>query len=258
MRSTGRSRFAGPPVNAGVRQLKNVRAIFLTYALTIEALKERRHGLYQALFYPGLALVFLSPISEAASFPFNILAFMASMPPYIVLAVRVHEQILLVDPINERARGNAKYWLYAFAALIVGLISVCPMLILAGTSFVAAGGAKFPEPAFFVLSLIFATGVASSLYLSSRASLILPERALGRPASLSEAWDWSSHNGWKLAGALLAPPMALGILVQLLVSPLPERIQDSVSALFGIPITILGVALLSVAYRQLRARNGVA
>ena len=168
---------------------------------------------------------------------------------YAAVAVNVHRQILLT---TEESRIRPKfevflnYVVWGFAVILLGIACVIPSQALnAGESDgISAVGAV----GLFV-------GIVAALYVSSRASLILPERALGRELDFRSIWNLSTGNGWKLTGALLLPPFVVNIAIAVLTVPLEGKASDVASAVLAAPLLVLEIALLSVAYEHFRANH---
>jgi hypothetical protein len=164
----------------------------------------------------------------------GVLSFLA----YVVLAVRIHRHILLPD--SEKHVSAQPMVLFNFGTW-VALISLIGILFLAPIMFFDAA-----PKALLPLMLI------PSFYLAARASLALPDRALGNSAPLSDLWRWSAGNGWKLTAVLFLPPFLINVLIVAATFGAHKELKQLITAIASIPVLIFEVALLSCAYRDLK------
>lgn len=226
-----------------------MRAILHILSLAVAAIKGRWRGLLEALALPCLGLALLSVLTHALSGGLSTVVLLVSLPLYVIVAVRVHKQILLEGASKRSEVGLNTFLQYFGASILVFLVTV-PAILLAMVSFAASSG-----PLAYLAYALIAVSILAAFYLASRASLMLPERALDRSSSFSEIWSWSQHNGWRLTGALMLPPHILNFASQVLLWPLPPMGQAMVGAILNLPIMVFELALLSVAYRELRGRS---
>lgn len=159
---------------------------------------------------------------------------------YVLLAVAVHRYILVGDPaLADENLGKAAFlyfvWLIA-TGVVAALIAVPIMLMLA--SVISGFGVFF--------------ALLPALYVTSRLSLVLPDRAIGRETEWREIWAVSVGNGWKLTAILVLLPMLFSLPFSLLQAVLPAGFSVLIEVLAVAPLVILNVALLSIAYQQLR------
>ena len=168
------------------------------------------------------------------SHPAEILAFTA----YVILAVRIHRHILLSDAGNENTVNAMLHFKFGIWVVLLALFAtalVLPAMLL---------GTISP----FVLPL----ALVPLIYFVARASLVLPDRALGGSTPFDEVWSWSIGNGWKLGAVLFVPPLLINLVIVLATISMPTELRQLISAFASIPVLIFEVALLSCAYRGLR------
>lgn len=204
----------------------------------IKALRENREDIVRTATVPAIAISALHVMPAKNTF-FGWMFAGMSFPIYIVLAVGVHRVILL----SESSENESS--IHNYARFVIWSIAVVSLFLVIFLPFAAFGGYWF----YLIIVL-----VVPALYVSARASLILPNRAVGELVPFEKTWKWSEGNGWQLLGALFVPPFVLDILISLFTSWMNEVARDLSVAVLSIPVVVIEVAVLSVAYRDLRAR----
>jgi hypothetical protein len=207
-------------------------------ALRVDAQRILRLALVPSFLIVAADL--LPAINTLSSVATRVLSFVA----YAVLAIGIHRHILLPDV--EKRLFPRPMVLFIFSTWIafislIGLAFLAPVMLLGA-------------PSKFLLPLV----LIPSFYLSSRASLVLPDRALGHSTPLNDIWRWSFGNGWKLTAVLFLPPFLMNVLMGLVTLGADKELRQLVKAIASIPVLIFEVALLSCAYRDLKKLNHAA
>ncbi len=189
--------------------------------------------------WPPLLLLVIGTALSVASISTEALGSVLSFVGYILLAVAVHRYILadeLVDKDDGLAKASFLYFLWLIGiGLVSAFVFMLPTLLLL----------QFGVPAIVILVTL------PVAYVTSRMSLVLPDRAIGRDTEINVVWAISQGNGWKLTIILALLPIVLSLPFGLLQWVLPGGLYALVEVLTAAPLIILNVALLSVAYRQL-------
>lgn len=196
--------------------------------LTMVSISRYFPGLLKSIFVASLIVLFCSflPFESPREMLLNYLAASLSSA---YLATQVHrfvvqEEAQSVLPKNLGDVFHYMFWLFVlqlpFAVLFLPLLWM-PNWI-------------FPAIIFFGIPLI---------YLTSRMSLILANRVVGRRDSFVDVWRWSGEVGWQLTAALFFPPIAINILML--------GVPNGASTLVNFICTIFFVGLLSNAYKTL-------
>lgn len=205
------------------------------------ALREDRWRVLRIAAAPAVVIVIAGSVPDINALLSQATGFLALLA-YIVLAVRVHRHILLVDAENGHPATAMLHVRFGFWVIVPGLIASVLML---PTVLFGATSAHL-----FLLLLLLA--LVPALYFVARVSLVLPDRALGYSAPLGEVWKWSAGNGWKLVAVLFLPPFLINAVISLATFGAPEELAELLSVIATIPILIFEVALLSCAYRGLK------
>lgn len=191
---------------------------------------------------PPVLVIFVMQVIPAPNAVLGAAAIAVAVAAYAVLAVRVHRHVLL--PQGGEPAVHTLYGMYAvwaiYITLMAGLVFVPVVMI---SSRIPAGG------------IWLLPGLAAGLYLLSRLSLLLPDRAVGGSAAVDRVWAWSRGNGWKLTATLCIPPFLLNFPLASVVSLMQKEIGAAVEAAVSIPIAIFQVALMSCTYRSLKDRG---
>ncbi|MEM1188289.1 MAG: hypothetical protein AAGI72_07170 [Pseudomonadota bacterium] len=164
---------------------------------------------------------------------------------YIDIAIRTHRFVLLPDGSDSNGLRAPIFLRFLLASLAISFIVIAIGFIGSRISIVVDG--------IYTLCLILTAVVV--LYVVARLSLVLPNRALGEATRYSEVWSWSQGIGWRLAGAIYLPIVCLGIVSGLLTQAVPPGLALVATTLVGLPTTVFGIILLSVAYRDIAARS---
>lgn len=164
---------------------------------------------------------------------------LAASAAYAVMAVRLHRQLLLAGENNDHPAYMRDYAGFVIWSLAIASIPAASLLLL------LLGGGR--------LALAFPLLLPPVLYLCARLSLILPCRALGDTSSISLVWSWSRSNGWKLVRTLYGVLMILAAFKVALSQSLGKELASLLVTLASLPATMLFVAVLSLAYRDLRS-----
>ena len=144
---------------------------------------------------------------------------------------------------------------YALVALVLEVTSTAAFAM----SFLRSG----EEPT--SLRIVVITGVLLlSSYLWCRALLLLPAIAIGADMTVTTAWRNTRRNGWRLAASVLlaiAPPITGLVLFDEFRSKpaaptgfepsIPDLMANVSSGVFGGICAVIGIAFLSIAYREL-------
>lgn len=214
--------------------------------LASTSLRKRPAQLLSLSIGPGIGITLLSLMELVPEGGLESLTEYGISACYCILAVRIHWYILVENSHKNQRVPIKSYVMYMiWACLLMMLFLVCFLPYY----FIIVGQADHVTDVQIVL-MGFCTLIV--LYFSARLSLILPERAVGGSMKLSEIWELSRGNGWKLTASLIVPPVALNILVAVIFYTIDARMGDLAVALSTLPIIILEVALLSVAYKHFK------
>lgn len=228
----------------GVRSL--IRVIRDNFVASIAALRESPALLVRAIALPAT----LAVITQIASVEDSSLATslgLVGYATYVAIAVRTHRHILLGRDGDEAVSLLANYLRFAVWGLVIAVIGglLCFPIILA---------ASFVPASVFFLIAFFIGAFLPAVYVMARLSLLLPDRAIGQATPLEVVWTWSDRNGWNLVGALYLMPFVLILAISGLTYKTPDYVRNVVAATTYVPMVVFQVALLSVAYRDLKAR----
>ncbi len=180
-------------------------------------------------------------------------------------AVRWHRFVLLGE--RHRAGWGSYENGYLWSSLkigfsIFGVILVGALLVV----FTSAISKSYGELASGVKTVSFILLIVAYFWLFifvTRLSLALPDVALGGKGALGQAWDRSRDNGWRLLGYWILVQAAVGIgakIIDVIVFALISQVLDAftaniVATVVTLPVSIyvlmIGVTMLSVAYREI-------
>lgn len=187
---------------------------------------------------PGLLMLLFAALAPPTNGEWPVLAITPWVALFLVVAFRVHRCILTPGAAAPGLRSCLRY--LAWGLVLVGM----------GGAWVAAVMSSLQAPAALLPLFLLLPAV---VYVGTRVSLILPDRAVGGTASLREVWAWSAGRGWWLVALLGVPGLAgdaVAALVGLLIGP--ARLAASVSGVLVVVAGIYEVAVLTCAYRALR------
>ena len=145
---------------------------------------------------------------------------------------------------------------YAILAFLIGLIITVPSTVIIALPKIMTGSGG---TAAAVIEFLVNVAVIVAVFIVPRLSLVLPGIALGRDdATLATAWRVSKRNTWRMVWAsffCLLPLIAIsgGLSSWLLLSGYDRAVATLVSlviALLWIPGGMIGVGMLSLAYRH--------
>ncbi|MEC8859276.1 MAG: hypothetical protein VYE29_04660 [Pseudomonadota bacterium] len=188
--------------------------------------------LMKAIALPSLLVILLELIPE--QFMWSVVGQIATTLVYAVLAIKIHRYVLLSD--SERGAETRASDLLHYIGWSTAI------LVLIGIAMVATA---------WTGAFVLLVGFLPAFYITSRMSLILPNRALGRRDSVAYLWKLSGNNGWKLTCVLLVPPMVIATLISLATISFNEKLRALVFVTSAVPIIVFSITLLSVAYRNL-------
>lgn len=219
--------------------------VLLVLKTAVSSLLEDPSALMRQI-WPPLLLLVIGTVLTVISMSTVVLGGVLNFVGYILLAVAVHRYILVNELVGIDEGVTKASFLYFLWLIGIGLVSalifVLPALLLAPLG----------------ISTILLFGAIPVAYVTSRMSLVLPDRAIGRDTDIKEVWEVSRGNGWKLTVILVLLPTLLSLPFGLLQWVLPGGLSVLVEVLAAAPLVILNVALLSVAYRQLTAMRQTA
>lgn len=154
------------------------------------------------------------------------------------------------------------------ALVALPIILLCAMLLLPLVAFrlvemLPAPPSPFTPPSLghiLVLSIVNLVVLLPALLVTSRLVISLPGIAIGRPMTLSEAWQSTAGNTGRLLGGTLlvcAPPYVIGLAIQL--ATWPPRWPPSgnlmaavlLNFLVGFLVAVAAISFLSLSYRFL-------
>lgn len=210
-----------------------------------QELARNRIKLARALAVPAATILLLTAVSVDDT-AITIAQVLIEFVAYLLMAVMIHRYIL--HPSSEHRYGDCwiSVGLYALSSIGIGLIAgvvAIPFVLV----HLFALKAQWPQVEFLAY--------IPAMYVLARLSLLLPHFAIGQSADMRQAWNWSRGNGWKLTITLVGIPYALNHAAILITEPLPLPAFEIAYTTLWIPITILEIALLSVAYRDLHGRT---
>jgi hypothetical protein len=103
-------------------------------------------------------------------------------------------------------------------------------------------------------SISFYTCVMASTYIDGRFGLVLPATAVGNRSNPFQSWRYTAGNGWPLFVALMIPILVTELIGYLLFDLLLDTESLIVGTLAGVlyyPVIAIGIAVITVAYREL-------
>lgn len=187
---------------------------------------------------------------------------LADFALWAVISVAWYRFILIGDSTghNNRINFGAREARYLFVSLALILLSV-PVLMFAGppempisgavSSFLAGAGSAGTLISFFGILLSFV-----GLYFLVRLSLLLPAVSIDEPLNIRLVLERTRGNFWRILALFILSSMPLLVAYVLLLSfflsaGIPVVIALGVTSLLSIFITIVNVAVIAIAYREL-------
>ncbi|MGI9238686.1 MAG: hypothetical protein ACR2QZ_14910 [Woeseiaceae bacterium] len=233
-----------------------------SFALVGEATREvyrKRAALLSALLIPTVGLLLIDAFSTALK-PHPVAPIflaLAYLPCYAIFATVCHRLVLLGE--NSLPHRWGMFWteretrflgwfigiwfLYFGLSLPMGIIALffSSMDVGWNTTWIAS----------FVTYVVVA-------YFEGRFSLVLPATAIDKRSDFKESWRISRGKGMLIAIALVIPVMILIPLETLLYDTGVDElspIADLVWLLISLPIFVIEIAIISLAYDKLASQD---
>ncbi|WP_028669152.1 hypothetical protein [Saccharospirillum impatiens] len=184
----------------------------------------------------------------------------------VVVAVSIHRQFLQSPERQMPIRWGRAETRYAWAMLKLTLILILPVVfyVLIVVGLLAAAFSNWNIETFSVEQPLLALPVIwfcvlPIWYLWVRMTLVLPSAAIDQqPAvGISDSMELTSGNGWRMVAVTAGPLFAGGMLDTLLQVSIPPAIYWWLQPLLTCAMTVLGVVLVSVSFKQLYNANPV-
>jgi len=219
--------------------------------LALEALGRHRRAVFTAILLPAVLLVAadtLGPWATISTFG-RLLYAVVSLAAYVWLAIAIHRIVLLEDTFKLRwgwRETRFTGWLFLFS-FAIGLVAW----------FVIAAFESIGMPAGGIIGTAFQIVVAIGVvYFASQYFLIFPAVAVDRKYKLAHSSvDTEDYRMTTFAVVAIFPVMLS--LIELPASLIPNVVLYSlVRSLLSIISITIGVAMLSVLFRELSPRTG--
>ncbi len=231
----------------------------LTYIMLSEAVVELRRNstmLTRKLLLPMIGLIAVTSahylIWSSPSMLGAFLSWMATLPFYVMIAVICHRGILLGEQAIPSPRGlfwtprewRFLLWLIRFGILF--FLIFLPIGILMGMLLPDWFEDEYAIPVYLFFLTI-------SAYFEGRFGLVFPSIAVEEDMGFGQAWAATRGIGLSLAFALMIPPLIAEMIDYFVISALFEDsplVWEIFDTLLYVPVVILGVAVITVTYRN--------
>lgn len=217
-------------------------------------------SIIRAVVVPVLVLVGLYVVMYSrASTPISMMANIASLIVYALIAVNCHRLILVGPGTIPGSWGLhvsgyvLRYILWMIGLAIILSLTALPFLFIFIPFVLVASESSSGQASWLPMLMGLVVGVTIS-YFSARLSPILPARAVGDSTGLSRIWDLSNGRSIKVWITLTVPMIAfsgISALGYMLIGERPSLVEHMVVEFLYSPFIIIQVAILSCTYRAL-------
>lgn len=236
------------------------------FPTVIEALSEvfaKRFALIRALLLPTVGMSVLDIVqTRCPSTPaWNLLFSVMGTPFYTLFAISCHRIVLLGEE-SVPARWGIYWsmretrflgWLLAISALV----SVTTFLVFGVYMFLVLFVSNligFDLDSSRLYLVIVSIPIIFTFYFSLRFSLIFPAAATDKPIGIGDSWDMTIGHGVPLLFACAVPVLIaiiLGYVLGFSLTGAGDILHISTRFVSSVAFGAIGVAVISVAYRQL-------
>lgn len=254
-----------------------IRPELSSVALVREAaicVNDNRSAIARAIIFPILCtftldLLNLVYLSKALDQPYQLstiwgivglyLILFAQVPFYVMIATSCHRIVLLGESSQQNRWGI--FWteretrflgwcmILGLIAMVISTIFLLPVWIFIDS----ASGWQYARAPIFA-------GVIAYTYFDGRFGLVLPATAIGMRSSLRKSWRLTAGNSWAIFAALLIPIFAMWVIDITIFDTLQEDavpLADVIQGLLLYPLVVMGIVIVTIAYRKLEAPSGI-
>lgn len=219
--------------------------------LALEALGKRHRAVFVAILLPAVLLVAvetLGPWGTSSTFG-KLLYVLLSVVAYVWLAIAIHRIVLLEDTFKLRwgwRETRFTGWLWLFS-IVIGLV-----IWFVIEAFESIG---MPSEGIIAIAFRFVV-VVGVLYFASQYFLIFPAVAVDRKYKLAHSSVDTEEYRLTTFAVVAVFPVLLSVVelpASLISNPMLYSLARSLLSIISITI---GVAMLSVLFRELSAQSG--
>ena len=232
---------------------------------------DNRSAIARAIVFPILCtftldllnLVYISKafdqLSTSWAFVGLYLLIFAQVPFYVMIATSCHRIVLLGESSQQNRWGifwTVRETRFLGWCIILVLIAMAISTIFLLPALVLVDSVKDWQ---YARAPLFA-GVIAYTYFDGRFGLVLPATAIGMPSSLRKSWSLTAGNSWAIFAALLIPILAMWVIDITIFDTLQEDaapLADVIQGLLLYPLVLMGIVIITIAYRKLAAPSGI-
>ncbi len=183
--------------------------------------------------------------------------FWLTIPFYVLFATNCHRVVLLGD--GSLANKLGLYWSYNETRFLgwVFVIGLITTIVTIPTVAIPIILREFDITG-LLTSVSTYVGLLLAVYIDGRVGLVLPATAIGRRLRLRQSWQATGPVGWSIFLALVIPAAiteAIDYVLFVELFPSSSLAVSFVRGLLYYPLIAIGVAVLTIAYRDLFLTN---